>query len=138
MLKKLTDKKKIIFIIIAVVFCIAVGILIFKSTKPNSTSKKKNEQIEQQDLSKEDGEDSTSEKPYAGDGLDVTDEKEDTVEKVPWSDSENSDQGETDGQENTPSVQPEQEDKQDSEQDTEGDLEEGILDDGKEWGNNIS
>ena len=136
MLKKLTDKKKIIFIIMAVAFCIVIGILLFNSTRPNSTSKEKDNQIEQQDISKEDEEDSTSEKPYDGDGLDVTDEKEDAVESVPWSDSEKSDK--EGSQDNIPSVQPEQEDKQDSEQDTEGDLEEGILDDGKEWGNNIS
>ena len=122
----------------AVAFCIVIGILIFNSTRPNSTSKEKDNQIEQQDISKEDGEGSKSEKPYDGDGLDVTDEKEDAVESVPWSDSENSDQGEVDNQKDTPSVQPGQDDKQDTEQDTEGELDEGILDDGKEWGNNIS
>lgn len=146
MFKNLTEKRKIIFIITAVVFCVVIGILIFCSTRPDSTSKKKDEQIEHQENSKEDEDDSTSEKPYDGDGLNVTDETEDVVESIPWSDTENTDKKESDRQGNTPSVQPGNDDKQDTEQDnkqdagqdTEGELDEGILDDGKEWGSNIS
>lgn len=142
MLKHLAEKKKIIVFITIVVLCVAIGVMIFSCSKSDSVSKEEDGQIEKQENdTKKEQQNSESEEPYSGNGLQATDEKQDdVVDSIQWPDSENSDKEEADNREDKPSIQPGQDAGQVPEQSTkdEGELDEDVLDDGKTWGNNIS
>lgn len=135
MLRKFTEQHKKVTVVAIIVLCVLVGVLIFYRISSDFASKLE-----------ENGTESNR-----GEGLQESDEAEDTVETVPWYDSEDTDvdANESDVENSTASKLPEQGEKVDAEQndteqdakkDTEpkGDLEENILDDGKEWGQNIS
>ena len=130
MLRKVTDRKKITLLITMIALCLAIGALILYCSR-GFDIKKGTEQTEQ---------------PYDGDGLKETDEKEDAVDSIPWSDSVGQDKDESSNQKEKPSAKPDKDEEQNT--NDEGELEEGILeedileedilDDNKTWGNNIS
>lgn len=120
--------RKMILIAVAVVLCVTVGAVIFFRMKSASEDKKKEEtQREQQEkVNEKEKTDLEADIPYNGEGLKEANEKEEAVESISWTDSEEDIEEKTEEGTKIEGT---------SEKDT---LKEDVLDDGKEWGENIS